>query len=298
MEQKQLLLDTIEPEVAERLITRREAIRRGASTSSVVAAGLVMGSFPIALAALARDAGAQTSLGVREVLEFAYTLENLEYYFYLSATTAAGFAGAYGQLTAAQKTAFTTILEHEKDHVDFLGAALSALGASPPTFTAASFDFTGGNGAGNGPFAAATTNGQVLLAAAQAFEDTGVRAYKGQAPALIGNKAVLTAALEIHSVEARHAAKIRRLRMQAAPSIAIKPWIEGEASGITGLDATGQAAVAAVYAGDNVTAQGGADLGPIAAAFGGSAAASAAFDEPLTAEQVLAIVNPFIVGGA
>ena len=51
-----------------------------------------------------------------------------------------------------------------------------------------------------------------LLALAQAFEDTGVRAYKGQAGALMGNDNLLTAALQIHSVEARHASEIRRLR--------------------------------------------------------------------------------------
>ena len=46
---------------------------------------------------------------------------------------------------------------------------------------------------------------------AQAFEDTGVRAYKGQAGNLISNSAYLTAALQIHSVEARHASYIRDL---------------------------------------------------------------------------------------
>ena len=55
---------------------------------------------------------------------------------------------------------------------------------------------------------------------AQGFEDFGVRAYKGQAPNLMASDAVLTAALRIHSVEARHASEIRRLRGQ-------KGWIPG-----------------------------------------------------------------------
>jgi hypothetical protein len=56
------------------------------------------------------------------------------------------------------------------------------------------------------------TNYETFKAVAQAFEDTGVRAYKGQAPALMPYKDVLTAALTIHSVEARHASQVRRLR--------------------------------------------------------------------------------------
>ena len=49
------------------------------------------------------------------------------------------------------------------------------------------------------------------MSLAQAFEDTGVRAYKGQAKNLISTPDLLTAALQIHSVEARHAAAIRDL---------------------------------------------------------------------------------------
>ena len=43
-----------------------------------------------------------------------------------------------------------------------------------------------------------------------AFEDLAVAAYKGQAPH-IASRAYLASALAIHSVEARHAAWIRRL---------------------------------------------------------------------------------------
>ena len=43
------------------------------------------------------------------------------------------------------------------------------------------------------------------------FEDLGVAAYKGQAGNLQGTP-VLTTALQIHSVEARHAAEVRRVR--------------------------------------------------------------------------------------
>jgi hypothetical protein len=68
------------------------------------------------------------------------------------------------------------------------------------------FDFTVG-GAFD-PF----NNYTQFLALSQAFEDTGVRAYKGQATNLISTPDLLTAALQIHSVEARHASEVRRLR--------------------------------------------------------------------------------------
>jgi hypothetical protein len=51
----------------------------------------------------------------------------------------------------------------------------------------------------------------------QTFEDLGVSAYKGQAVNLIEYDDILTAALRIHSVEARHAAAVRRIRN-------MKPW--------------------------------------------------------------------------
>ncbi|MGI9113912.1 MAG: ferritin-like domain-containing protein, partial [Chthoniobacterales bacterium] len=86
------------------------------------------------------------------------------------------------------------------------------------------------------------SNYRTFLELAQTFEDTGVAAYKGQATNLITSSKLLTAALRIHSVEARHAAEIRRLRGE-------KPW-------------------------------------------------TGAFDEPLSKEQVMARVSPFLPKGA
>jgi hypothetical protein len=301
--ERQSYIDSIDPEIDDRLVGRREAMREGAPVSGVVAAGLAMGSVPVVLAALARDLFAQSPTDVRAIVEFAYALENLEFYFYDSALTAAAFAGARAQIEDDDQNGarilrtLETIRAHEEAHVAFLREALGFLGGTPAAYTAASFDFTGGNGAGSGPFAAVATQAAVLLATAQAFEDTGVRAYKGQAASLTSNKGVLTAVLQIHSVEARHAAQIRRLRQQMAPSLGVKSWIRNEESGISGLDGAGTAAVAAIYAGEGTTEQASVDVGALAAPFGGSAAASEAFDEPLSFEQVVAIVDPFIVGG-
>ena len=64
------------------------------------------------------------------------------------------------------------------------------------------------------PFATAAG----YYATAQSLEDTGVRAYKGGAPKLMANKDILTAALNIHSVEARHSSHIRMMRRTLAGS--------------------------------------------------------------------------------
>jgi hypothetical protein len=59
-------------------------------------------------------------------------------------------------------------------------------------------------------FRGATEDAERFRSTAVAFEDLAVAAYKAQAP-LIQSRAYLVPALAIHSVEARHAAWIRRL---------------------------------------------------------------------------------------
>ena len=57
-------------------------------------------------------------------------------------------------------------------------------------------------------FRGTTEDAEAFAATAQVLEDTGVAAYKGQAPRL-KSSALLAAALSIHAVEARHAGWIR-----------------------------------------------------------------------------------------
>ena len=285
MDQQQPLLQALaaeDPEIAERLVTRRSAIARGAATTSAVAAGLRMASVPVALAALSRDAFGQQALPavVIGVLNYALILEELEYEFYQRGTDAAGL------IPAADRPIFENIRAHELDHRDFLRRTLGGAARPKPTF-----DFTAGNGSNAGPYAGLFTPGNyaTFTAVAQAFEDTGVRAYKGQAPALIPYKDVLTAALTIHSVEARHASEVRRLRGGFADMGPFgQGWINGNQTDVPGA--------AAVYAGEDNVVQGGADLSTLT--FTPPVARNEiteAFDEPLTQAQVLAIVDPFIV---
>lgn len=334
MEKKQPILDGIDPEIMDRLVTRRDAIRKGASVSSFVAAGLALGSVPVALAALAKDVFGQAPSDILDALQFAFILENLENEFYkavlgTSAVAAqnTAFAPVRALIPASAVAVFQQIQKHEQEHARYLReVAIPLFGGTAPTITANDFDFTGGNGAGNGPFAGATTNLDFLLLAAQAFEDTGVRAYKGQAGRfLIANNRnadiALEDALRIHSVEARHAARIRRIRRQrdqANTAVRFSGYVRdgglpaaGPGTNIT--PAPPQAvldALALIYAREEntmhtffndvtnlpITVDTATMPGVTVVGTGETQrlAATMSFDEPLTKDEVIAIVRNFI----
>jgi hypothetical protein len=332
MEQhQQPILDAIDPEITERLVSRRDALRRGASMSSRLAAGLALGSVPVALAALSQDTFAQTPADIVDVLRFAFILENLENEFYkavlgTSAVAAQNnaFAAVRALIPDAVKQSIQQIQKHEQQHVDFLKVVIPQFGGQVVTITANDFDFTGGNGAGNGPFIRATTELDFLLLATQAFEDTGVRAYKGQAGRLLinGNNnadVALESALRIHSVEARHASKIRRIRRMRNPNdtaLRFSGYVRGggaAAAGLSGVANPPQAVTDAlnrIYGGSvsesntmHVVFNGTSAVTIDAATLTGRdvieaseriPAATMAFDEPLTKEEVIEIVRPFI----
>ncbi|HUQ96244.1 MAG TPA: ferritin-like domain-containing protein [Chitinophagaceae bacterium] len=275
-------LEKTDPEVYQKLDTRRHAMRNFAFAGKVLAAAAV----PSLLGSMFKKAYGQTTTSIVDVLQYALTLEYLEAEFY-SLAVAKGMALFP---TEAGLGAFTTIRDHENAHVAFLKTAITSLSATPvakPTF-----DFSGGKGSGNGPFKDAFTNYDLLLAVAQVFEDTGVRAYKGQAANLISNNGVLQAALQIHSVEARHASHIRYMRRNKPSSLVsgdVKPWITLKDSNIP------VTAVQASYDGEEITNQATIELVNINGQMISAAAASEAFDEPLTMQAVLAIATPFIV---
>lgn len=130
--------------------------------------------------------------GPVDVVQYALTLEHLETAFYrdglaelgVDAITALGFqAGVFDKLSE--------IAAHEAAHVEALTGVVEQLGGTP--VEEASYDFGYTDAAG-------------FLQVAQALEDTGVGAYGGAAQYLIEEDELLTAALTIHGVEARHAA--------------------------------------------------------------------------------------------
>ncbi len=166
--------------------------RRGTLRTSILAAG---GATALTLAGPAalgfRSAAAQEFDGPIDVLNYALTLEHLEATFYRTNNEEfseadfedAGFsANVYGR--------FQSIETHERDHVDALVAAIESLGGEPAEELMYSF---------------AVTDVDSYVATAQVLENLGTGAYTGAAQFLVGEDALLTAALTIHGVEARHA---------------------------------------------------------------------------------------------
>jgi rubrerythrin len=122
-----------------------------------------------------------------KILNYALTLEFLEAAFYKQAVANHAFGSS-----APLKAFAETVAEHEAKHVAFLKKALGSAAIKSPTFD----------------FGDAVTDQAKFAATSQVLEDTGVSAYLGQ----VGNvsqRAVLSAAGTIATVEARHAAWIR-----------------------------------------------------------------------------------------
>ena len=296
-------IQVADPEFADRISPRRAAIKNITSFGSKVA----VAALPFAFGTLFKKAYGQTATSsVNDVLNFALTAELIEATFYNTAVARA----TAGTLTipTADLNAIKLIQADENNHVNFLRGVLTATNESAAnkgrstaalpvgTTFSASYDFSGnakGTVPGGGPFAAVFSNYDIFLAVSQAFEDTGVRAYKGQAGFLKGNQVVLTAALNIHSVEARHAAYIRRLRATRAGAPAnFRSWVTGDGTTASGITVTTAATAATnpIYANEANTVQAGVNLSGIA----GQKAATEAFDEPLTTADALAILTNFV----
>ncbi len=267
-------------DLAGRLDSRRWAMRSFARWSKK----LTMASLPLALSAVFQKAYGQTvNPLILDVFNYALTLEYLEYRFYQKAVDSPNLIP-----TGAPLNAISSIRNNELSHVNFLKTTITSLGGTP--VAEPKFDFTGGNGSENGPFKAVFTSYETFLAVAQVFEDTGVRAYKGQAGNLLGQGDLLEAALNIHSVEARHASHIRQMR-KFNNFGDVKPWITGKDPGVGAANTIVQAS----YNGEENTTQAGVAIVGIGGKTISTAAATESFDEPLSKTEVLAIVDPFIV---
>jgi hypothetical protein len=129
-----------------------------------------------------------------DVLNYALTLEHLESAFYRDGLAAIGEAGITGLgFDASVFAKLSEIGAHEAAHVETLTQVITDLGGEP--VTEGTYDF-------------GYTDAASFLQVSQALEDTGVAAYQGAAQYLIDEDDLLTAALTIHGVEARHAAYV------------------------------------------------------------------------------------------
>ena len=133
------------------------------------------------------------------VLNYAYTLEQLESEFYTLVVQ-----NPYRGMNAYESQVFNGIRGNEVAHRDFLATALNVFSIGK-----LQFDFSRVNFA----------NRASVLAASQMFEDLGVSAYNG-AGQLLRAELFLSVAGAIVSVEARQAAIIRDLIRPLSTSFA------------------------------------------------------------------------------
>ena len=132
-------------------------------------------------------AAASSSSNDVAILNFALALEYLQASFYTEAERIGALHGALAHQA-------NVVGVHERDHVKAFKSVLGSAAIKQPSFN----------------FHGVTENPDAFRSTAVAFEDLATAAYKEQAPK-IESRTYLAAALAIHSVEARHAAWIRRL---------------------------------------------------------------------------------------
>lgn len=262
------LLSLLDDRATDVMASRRDAI----GTVGTLGLGAALAAVPFLSPRAARAQGADPNqvdvdmdgdFDAFDILNYALTLEYLERSFYRQ-----GLDQSY---LADERPLIVTIEADEAAHVQVLAGAIADAGGDPVSYDDADFDF--------GDFLASRDS---FLALAQSLEDTGVRAYKGQATAVQGSP-YLTTALQIHSVEARHAAAIRRLRGNQG-------WVPGSQPG---------APVPAVYGAgtgfpaESNTTQGGVELTGALSGYS-TEQITEAFDEGLDMTTVLDIAGGFI----
>ena len=173
-----------------------DRINHGNRKSFLRNAGVLGGGMALMgmLPGVALAQGGGLPKGDVDILNYALTLEYLESAFYAEANRKGALSGEYARFAK-------TVGAHEDAHVGALKKTLGSKATKKPKF-----DFQG------------TTSDQATFAkTAMVLEDTGVKAYQGQATN-IKTPAVLAAAISIHPVEARHAAWIASiLHGQPAP---------------------------------------------------------------------------------
>lgn len=181
------------------LPSRRSFLRRSAAAGAGALA-LAVGS---SNTALAHD-GTDDDYTDVEVLNFALTLEHLEYAFYRDGLErfscrdlkrAEALRGFSNRIRSEVQPNLEDIRDHEETHVDTLTSVIQDLGGDP--VEEACYDF-------------GYDDADDFLAVAAVLENTGVSAYDG-AISLIESEGLLTAGATIATVEARHASYLNLL---------------------------------------------------------------------------------------
>jgi rubrerythrin len=211
----ELLLNEIQTE--RRRLSRRGLLTNTAKLAGGAALAMSIGVVPSPIS-IRHLAAAQEMTGM-DVLNYALTLEHLEYSFYRDGIGLFTFGN--DSRGASIDTNLAAIRDHEMAHVDTLTQVITDLGGDP--VAEATYDFGD-----------AYTDAAAFLATAMALENTGVSAYDG-AGQYIDDPDLLTAAGSIVAVEARHASYLNLLNGQVPfPDAFEKPLTQDEVLAIAG----------------------------------------------------------------
>ena len=307
----------VDPEVYDRFDSRRAAFRNFMGFGRKVTAA----ALPVVVSSLFTKAYGQSNTldaNIVATLNLALQLEYLEKYFYQTALASTGLG-----LTSEESGAITIILNDENLHIKTLTMVLGNQAVGDPG--RAGFDYTASQnlrrtplfpalGGTTSPTTGQFTDKAMFLTVAQQFVDTGVRAYKGGAPNLMSNQNILEAALNIHSVEARHSSRVRSLRRGGIQSAnPPKSWITPDETlatpplpnnGVPGAPPTvgpyNAGSPATAYPAENNVTQGATPVNvqTLVPSGGSSTAGAEAFDEPLDAATVKGIAKNFAANPA
>lgn len=189
------LLDVVAQE-CERLLSRRSVLTGGMMVAAGGALALAAIGGP-ARGRLAALAAAQDFKDDADVVNYALSLEHLEYAFYRDGVGKFDLGeDPFGNAITPYAMA---IRDHEGVHVKALTGVVTNLGGTP--VEEATYDF----GYGSDP--------TKFLATAQALENTGVMAFNG-AIQYLKSADLVTAAASIVAVEARHASYLNLVNGQ------------------------------------------------------------------------------------
>lgn len=180
-----------EPVITFNRETDRRNFLRWAGLVGVGTAFVAGGAFTGTTEADAAVPAAKFGKGDVGILNYALTLEYLEYNFYAMGLSKGLLKGRALELVKP-------IRSHEQAHVQAVMGAVKKLGGTPVGKPKLKFP------------AKTFSNADNFLATAVQFEELGVTAYQGKVT-LIQSPAVLTSAAEIAGVESRHAAILEHL---------------------------------------------------------------------------------------
>jgi len=250
-------------------------------------------ALPLGLSAVTAQAGTTTTRTALDSLQLALRIEQLQNALYVRALAA---PATFFPTDASFQSSVVKMQAHQQQHATLLTRLITASNGTVPA--PATYDFTGSkNNTQAALFPNVLTDFNQFLQLAQLLEDTGVRAYKAMTEFLSADDYVLQTALQLHSTEARHAARIRVMRRQRGA--VVEAWPSPTDSSITVAGKTD-----VVYATENATTQlVFLNANYMAVPFRllpiGSGAnlltesVPEAFDEPLTADAVEGLLDQF-----